>query len=59
MTTASLIATLEPVVASLLAMLVWSERFSLLGYVAAVVLLAGMYLGSTADGQEHRKKGEL
>lgn len=40
-TRASLVATLEPVLASLLAFVWWGERFSLLGYLgAALVVLA-------------------
>ena len=40
-TRASLVATLEPVLASLLAFVWWGERFSLLGYVgAALIILA-------------------
>ncbi len=41
-TRASVVATIEPVVAAFAAWLWWSERFSLLGYLGAGLVLAGV-----------------
>ncbi|WP_027883346.1 DMT family transporter [Meiothermus rufus] len=41
-TRASVVATIEPVVAALAAWLWWGERFSLLGYMGAGLVLAGV-----------------
>lgn len=41
-TRASVVATIEPVVAALAAWLWWGERFSLLGYLGAGLVLAGV-----------------
>mgnify|MGYP001770829345 CR=1 FL=1 len=43
-TRASVVATLEPVVAAFVAWLWWGERFSLLGYLGAVLVLCGVLL---------------
>jgi len=41
-TRAAVVATLEPVIAALLAWLMWDERFSLLGYVGSGLILAAV-----------------
>ena len=43
-TRASVVATLEPVLASLFAYLWWGERFSALGYLGAMLILAAVVL---------------
>ncbi len=43
-TRASVVATLEPVVAAFVAWLWWGERFSLLGYLGAGLVVAGVLL---------------
>lgn len=43
-TKASVVATIEPVVAALVAWLWWGEKFSLLGYLGAVLVLGGVLL---------------
>lgn len=43
-TRASVVATLEPVLASLFAYLWWGERFSALGYLGAALILAAVFL---------------
>ncbi len=46
-TRASIIATLEPVIAAGVAYLWWDERFGLWGYAGAVLILAGVLLAVT------------
>lgn len=43
-TRASIVATLEPVIAAAVAFLWWEERFGLRGYVGAVLILTGVLL---------------
>lgn len=43
-TKASVVATIEPVVAACVAWLWWGERFSLLGYLGAALVLSGVLL---------------
>jgi len=54
-TRASLIATLEPVLASLLAFVWWGERFSPLGYVGAALIILAV-VASALEPQLSRRK---
>jgi drug/metabolite transporter, DME family len=47
-TRASVIATLEPVLAGLLAFSIWGERFALTGYAGGALILAGVVLMATS-----------
>ncbi len=40
----AIVATLEPVVAAVMAFIFWSERFSFLGYVGGILILCSVFL---------------
>ncbi len=40
----AIVATLEPVLAAVMAFIFWSERFSLLGYVGGILILCSVFL---------------
>ncbi len=40
----AIVATLEPVVAAVMAFIFWSESFSLLGYIGGILILCGVFL---------------
>lgn len=48
-TRAAVVATLEPLVASLLAFIWWDERFGLLGYLGAVLILGAVLVTIAED----------
>jgi DME family drug/metabolite transporter len=50
-TRAVTVATLEPVVAALLAYLVWGEAFRLVGYAGAALVLVGVTVMSAGSGE--------
>lgn len=51
-TRASIVATLEPVVAGVVAYLWWSERFGVRGYLGAALVLAGVVLTILAPARK-------
>jgi len=52
---AAVTATLEPVVAALLAYVWWGERFTLLGYVGVIIILSTVLLLIWNDRRQHSK----
>lgn len=55
-TRASLVATLEPVLASLLAFVWWGERFSPLGYVGAALIILAVAASALEPRLSRRKR---
>ncbi|MFO7597518.1 MAG: EamA family transporter [Desulfocurvibacter africanus] len=53
-TRASVVATLEPLVASLLAFFLWDETFTPLGYIGAALILSAVLL-TVVDGARRRR----
>jgi len=56
-TRASLVATLEPVLASLLAFFWWGERFTLTGYLGAGLVVMAVALSALEPQLSRRRRG--
>ncbi len=56
-TQASLVATLEPVLASLLAFVWWGERFSMAGYAGAALIVLAVAASALEPGFSRRIRG--
>lgn len=55
---AAVIATMEPVVAAVLAYLFWQEYLGVVGYLGAFLVIGGVLLQAVPEGKQHRTKPE-